>query len=150
VPALAKLLVAIDNARSAQRLLALALPMAKALGAELVLLHVWDIPGFFVDGLEPWALERLLAPVRERASAMLERELGHVRTKVPMARSLLRYGNAAIEIERVIAEEKPGLVVLGTHGPAGGIAAKLLRSANVPVLAVPVPLEVKPVEAART
>lgn len=148
--ALAKLLVSIDNPRNAERLLALALPMAKALGAELVLLHVWDIPGFFVDGLEPWALERLLAPVREKASAMLEREVGHVRTKVPMARSLLRYGKAEIEIERVIAEEKPDLVVLGTHGPTAGIAAKLLRTANVPVLAVPVSPELKTVEAART
>ena len=51
----------------------------------------------------------------------MKQYLATARKDVLATRPLLRRGVAAVEIERAIREQKPDLVVLGTHGrvPAG-------------------------------
>lgn len=141
-----RILLPIEYSDGVDALLASAVPLAEVLGAELIVLHVWHYPSMFVSGLEPWALERLLAPIRERASTMLETYCARARKCVPSVRPLLRCGEAAVEVERAIREEKADLVVLGTHGRhgfeswlPGSVSNRVLRRAMVPVLTVPLP-----------
>lgn len=120
--------------------------LARALGAELVLLHVVPetilIPGADLhlgaenvaranEGHRRWAEENLETRVKSLQASGLR------------ARSRLAVGAAVEEINRAAQSEGAELIVMGTHGRGavgrvflGSVAARVVQTAPCPVLTV--------------
>lgn len=137
------ILVPTDFSEGSEAALRYAVDFAKVMGAEIVVLHAFELP---VVGFPEGALiataelnERLL----EGARAGLDRELRtHAGSGVPM-RSVVKEGEAWRAIVDTADEVSAGLVVMGTHGRRGlprallgSVAEKVVRTAHCPVLTV--------------
>jgi universal stress protein A len=136
-------LCAIDFSETCQGALGLACALARALGAELLLVHVRD-PSPRSE-LRPERsrdeLERALAPARTELEAWrleAEKKLGRA------VEAVLVEGSAAEEIAHVAEARSCELVVTGTQGRTGlgrlvvgSVAARVLREAPCSVLVLP-------------
>lgn len=123
--------------------------LAVALGADLVLLHVAQIP----PGLDAGSRIRPLPDrdpvpagefVRDASMAELERHASELRRRGITVRSRVEIGEPVEVILRVAAEVDPAMIVIGTHGRSGiarvllgSIAERILRMADRPVVTVP-------------
>ena len=141
-----KVLVPTDFSEGASRALDYAAEIAAPLGAPLLLLHVYALPGVYTpDGVVP-----LPMPAQVDFDAGLERGLSQL---VERARSLgvaevqsrSVTGDAWREIVRAAKESGCDLIVMGTHGRSGlehlilgSTAERVIRKAHCPVLAVKV------------
>jgi|SRR5215831_11011742 len=139
-----KILCPIDFSETSRAALRTAVALGGRLGAELVLLHVYQMPsvalpdGFVVAGAEEMArlgrdVDEGMKTWRADAEAMGATQ---VRTETAI-------GPTAAEIERVASEGGFDIVVMGTHGRTGiahallgSTAEKLVRRAPCPVLTV--------------
>jgi len=137
------ILVATDFEESSERATQHAVDLAKKLGAELTLIHVYEVPEYvYFNGSLP-ATAAWIEPIRAAAEKQLEEALKKVRSRLPGATSLLRQGRPAEEIVRAATDTRPDLVVLGTHGRRGlshallgSVAERVVRTASAPVLTV--------------
>jgi nucleotide-binding universal stress UspA family protein len=136
------ILVAVDFGESSQEALETAVFLAKKFGAALTLTHTCEIPAYAYPGMAFVPMD-LLTPVEDAARQSLAGTLADVQKRVPVATGILRRGLAASETLAVIDEEKPDLVVMGTHGRKGmarallgSVAEKVVRLSSVPVLTV--------------
>ena len=136
------ILVPVDFAESSEQALDLAIDVARRYEASLTLLHCYEIPSYAYGGMSFVGAD-LLGPVEEAAREQLERELGKVRQRLPAAKAILRRGVPWTEILSGIEEQKPDLVVMGTHGRRGlsrallgSVAERIVRMSPVPVLIV--------------
>lgn len=139
---IAKLLVPFDLEPCSHRALALAIDLARTWGSELVVLHVWEVPGYAYSGLE-FSTVDILAPMREAAERRFEDALVDYDAKLPGMKTMLRSGSPWSEIRDAIREEEPDLVVMGTnarHGfdrfMLGSVAEKTVQTSPSPVLTV--------------
>jgi nucleotide-binding universal stress UspA family protein len=118
--------------------------LAKALGGEVVLLHVsaeallYGETPFGMDGLEK--LYAAQAQWAERELAATAARLGAEGVKASWRR---RVGVPHEEIVKVAAEEGAAYIVIGTHGRGGvqrfmlgSVADRVVRAAACPVLTV--------------
>jgi nucleotide-binding universal stress UspA family protein len=135
-----KILVPIDFGPASNEALNAAIEMAKRDGAELELVHVWEIPTYSYATLE-YAPTDILGPIRDAAQAQLAETLARVKKDVPRTVGTLKQGAAWQEVLGVIESSKPDLVVMGTHGRKGvrrmllgSVAEKIVRTCPVPVL----------------
>lgn len=109
-------------------------------GAELVLIHAVDIPEpprFLGDRFPP--RELLLDTQREGTETRLAKLVDSLAGA--RIRSVVRFGRAAEQIEKVAAEMGADLIVAGKHGERswmgrgpGSTAERLSRSCGIPVL----------------
>jgi nucleotide-binding universal stress UspA family protein len=134
------LVVPIDFGEASERALGTAIDLAQRFGAELTLVHVYEIPAYAYAGLT-FATADLLAPIEDAALAALDAKLREVKAKLPGAKAVLRRGPPALEILATIEEIRPDLVVMGTHGRQGisrallgSVAEKVVRLSPSPVL----------------
>jgi len=130
---------AVDFSEPSRSALAAAADLARRLGAELTLLHVYEPPAVANEAL----VERY-----GRAAIDLERQLGEWRAEGESragrpAHSTILIGKPAVEIERFAREGGFHLLVLGSHGRGGverlvlgSLAERVLREAPCPVLVV--------------
>jgi len=136
------ILCAVDFSPCSRRALDHAVHLARELEAELILLHIYQLPTFqYPEGMMPNTVE-VMQEVEKRSQAALER------WRVVAERELGRPVRALIEIGtpgRRVAEmaEKLGadVIVLGTHGRTGikrlllgSVAERVMRHAKCPVL----------------
>jgi nucleotide-binding universal stress UspA family protein len=128
-PASSRILVATDFSSHAVHAAEVGSRLARALGAEVVLMHA-DEP----------LIELTHSNAHMRRRRMDIAELGA--RGVP-ARSLFRVGKPAREIVDAAAEEDAAMVVMGTRGRTaavgallGGVAYEVIRKASCPVLTV--------------
>jgi nucleotide-binding universal stress UspA family protein len=138
-----RILVATDFSDTADRALEYALGLAAALGAEVILMHAYEVPVYaFPDGAF-LATTEISERLAEAARTALDSAIAaRAASKVPL-RGVLRTGTPWTEIEAVAKEEKVDLVVVGTHGRKGiarallgSVAEKIVRTAPCPVLSV--------------
>lgn len=132
------LLVPVDFSPTSLRALALAKDLAKALGAEIALVHAYEVP-FTIGDLSPMLVQQFYAeavPSITRSFDDLAREHGVTRT-------FFQEGAPGPEICRVAEELRPQFIVMGTHGRTklrhlvmGSVAAYVVRHASVPVITV--------------
>ena len=142
------ILVPHDFSQSANHAAALARDVAKVYGAQIVLLHVIDLP----HQLSPDAVvipEANGAPINVQDYARTSAE-NHVQDLAQRlakdgaaATTFVRFGSPVEEIVRFADEQHADLIVMGTHGRtgirhliAGSVAERVVRSAKVPVLTV--------------
>jgi nucleotide-binding universal stress UspA family protein len=138
------ILVATDFEASSAEAVETAVGLAQTLGAQLTLLHVWEIPIY--PYMEFMLNSDVIASVEDRAVNRLAEGLESVRKVLPDAQSLLKSGEPWDGILEAIQELKPDLVVLGTHGRRGvshvmlgSVAEKVVRLSPVPVLTLRTP-----------
>ena len=138
---LRKILFANEGSPAADRALLYVEHLARLESAEVVVVHVFEVPGRYaaIDAYEDLraSFDRAAWAVVDDAVAELEK--GDVR-----ARGLVREGPAAQIILQVADEESASLIVMGTRGPSsaaelllGSVSAEVLRRARCPVMAVP-------------
>jgi nucleotide-binding universal stress UspA family protein len=123
--------------RAAQRL-------AGALGAELVLLHVFVETPLFFEG--PFAGERVrevYASARAWVQEQIDKWAADARATGRTVRAALRTGVPYQEIVAAARDEGADLVVLGTHGRGGldrallgSVADRVIRTAPCPVMTI--------------
>ena len=124
------ILVPVDFREASLAALKIARDLAARLGAKVVLLHVYTSHAMAFPDTDPIA--SAVRTMIERLAA----ENGGLET-------ILRSGDPAAEILKVIEEIKPAMVVMGTHDGKGlghllasSVTEKVVRSSAVPVLTV--------------
>ena len=138
-----KILCPVDFSPGADRALAKAEELAKAMNAEIELLHVYQVPVLaFPDTpvtVSPAFISELVSSA-ERALSLL---VDNVRARHVSATSHLAQGQPAQEIVARAHAIKADLIVIGTHGRSGfvrfmvgSVAERVVRTATVPVLTV--------------
>jgi manganese transport protein len=130
--------VAVEFAGADDDVLAQAAALARAHGAEVVVVHVVEGTGAQLHG--PEADDRESRADRQRMAALLE----HLRADGLRARGELGYGVPAEQLARLAQEGGFDLLVLGSHGhrfladmALGQTVAPLLHRLTIPVLVVP-------------
>lgn len=117
--------------------------LARALGAEIVLLHVAVEAPLYNEG--PFGLDTqgVYEAQRQWADETLERRAAAIRGQGITTRWLRRAGVPFQEIVETAAAEQADLIVIGTHGRSGlnrlllgSVADRVIRLAPCPVLAV--------------
>lgn len=120
-----------------------AIDYARVFGAELVLMHAFEIPIMgFPDGALV-ATAELTTRIMEGAQAGMDRQLANRKTSGITMRGIIKQGDPWHMVNETVAEVGAGLVIMGTHGRTGlsraligSTAEKVVRTANVPVLTV--------------
>lgn len=142
------ILVAVDFDGGAREAIEYAKAEAARMGAEVVLVHAYQLPEYAYPGFEPApaVLPVLSNEVQAAAKKALE-ELAHEHD----VRGIVRGGDAAEEILATARETGAELIVMTTHGRKGlshlllgSVTEKVIRKSRVPVLVVPL----RPAEAA--
>lgn len=139
-----KILCATDFSSCAEQAIDQAVRLARALGAELVLLHVAVEAPLFREGLAgSEEVRRVFAAQRDWARATLEERAAACRGAGVPTVALVVPGVPAQEILSAAETEAADLIVLGTHGRGGfarwllgSVADRVVRSARCPVLTV--------------
>lgn len=130
------IIVPTDFSSAADSVLRQAEALARQNGARLLIVHVEEPPMAYGGGEIPTVIPE---PDTARIAAMLER-VKPLDASIPFGHRLAM-GDPAAEICRIAAEEKAGMIVLGTHGRTGmfrllmgSVAESVLRHAPCPVL----------------
>jgi universal stress protein A len=125
-----------DFSTASDAALAHAETLAKQAGARLLIVHVEEPPLAYGGGELYYGLPE---PNSERIQRMLE-DVKPVDPAVPYEHRLTM-GDPAAEVVRIAEEEKPEMIVMGTHGRTGltrllmgSVAEAIVRRSPCPVL----------------
>jgi nucleotide-binding universal stress UspA family protein len=139
---MAHVLIAVDFDDASHRAIDLGKELAKGLGADVTLVHVYHLPIYTYPGLEPTLLPGFTQEVTGAARHALEK----LAAEVGVSRAILREGDPTTEILATAEDVGASMIVVGTHGRRGlshvllgSVAEKVVRSSRVPVLTVRVP-----------
>ncbi len=140
-----RVLHATDFSAASSRAFKRAVDIAKASGAELLLVHV--LPSVFpvvADGyVSPQVYEDLEAATRADGQKRLDRLARRARASGARVKSLLLEGAPHERIAQAARARKADMVVIGTHGRTGfaklvlgSVASRVLAISPCPVLTV--------------
>jgi nucleotide-binding universal stress UspA family protein len=149
-----RILVATDFSETSGAALAYAVGLGKALGAEITVAHVYELPVYgFPDGVMVASVDvatRIMTSAQDTTRALCDRH----RTSGVSLTPLVRQGICWEEIHSIADEVRADLIVIGTHGRTGlahallgSMAEKIIRTATRPVLTIHAPA--KPAESAK-
>lgn len=135
-----RILAAVDFSSASALALDNAARLARRLGAELMVVHVHQVPAAaFADGTGDGGDEAVVRRL-ERELEVFAREHGGAGIAFECGVS---QGEPAFEIVRAAEDLKADLIVVGTHGRGGlahmvmgSVAEDVIRRAGVPVLVV--------------
>ncbi len=141
---LRRILVPTDFSEHSKKALRYAAEFGRVHGAEVLLLHVVELPLYPVSfGVGPVAMppieEELKQAVRQHLVKLQEQEL-----PPPLqSRTFVREGRPFLEVIAAAREFEADMIVMGTHGYSGvkhvllgSTAEKVVRKAPCPVLTV--------------
>jgi nucleotide-binding universal stress UspA family protein len=139
-----RMLVPTDFSPPSERAWDLARRFARAVGAEIVLLHVFVPPPPYVDAPFPDVqIAEIYAQSRKWVEEQLAKWGATARNEGLAVKTLLRDGVAHKEIVAAARDEGADLIAMGTHGYSGverlllgSVAEKVIRLAHCPVLAI--------------
>jgi nucleotide-binding universal stress UspA family protein len=143
-PVFSRIVVPTDFSAGAEGAWSLAQRLARATGAELILVHVLVETPLYSE--TPWTMGHMKETYAQ-ARAWIEQSLGawvaSASSSGLAARAALREGVPHREIIAVADEEGAELILLGTHGRGGidrallgSVADRVVRSASCPVMTV--------------
>lgn len=141
-PKFQRILVPHDFGAPAESALAYALGLADKLGAQLTVLHAYEVPDYgFPDAIV--ASFEFASEVERRATNALQQIQTRTRGSNREVETMLRRGTPWAEIVGVAESLPADLIVMGTNGRTGmprlllgSVAEKVIRSAPCPVLTV--------------
>jgi nucleotide-binding universal stress UspA family protein len=136
------LLVAHDFSETAERALDYAIELAAKLGAQVTVLHAYEIPTYgYPEGIALTA--EVMGDIQRISEEGLQAVVTRSRRPGLKVSSILRQGPAWSEIDAVAKDHGVDLIVMGTHGRKGisrallgSVAEKVVRTAPCPVLTV--------------
>jgi len=139
-----RILVPTDFSRQSERAWATARRLARAVGADLVLLHVFvEMPLYSESPLSGERIHEAYAAARTWAAEQLEQWAATGRAEGVGVKTLLRTGIPHDEIVATARDEGADLVAIGTHGRGGlnrlmlgSVCDRVIRLSSCPVLAV--------------
>jgi nucleotide-binding universal stress UspA family protein len=142
--AMKKILIPTDFSDCARRAEEGAVALGRALGAELILLHVAVEVPLYNEGMSGLVNPRAVYEAqRAWAENTLAARAAELRGMGVSARCVIRSGVAVDEILALAAEEGCDLIVIGTHGRGGlsrfflgSVADRVVRLATCPVMTV--------------
>ncbi len=138
-----KVLVPTDFGPGSDRAMAYAAELAKSFGAEIVLMHAYEIPMVgFPDG-SLVATAEIASRVSEGAQVGLDRAAAALSMSGVRITKLLKQGPTWRTIVDTATESGAEMIVMGTHGRhglpralLGSVAEKVVRMSPCPVLTV--------------
>jgi nucleotide-binding universal stress UspA family protein len=144
-----KILIPTDFSDCARRAEETAMALGRALGGELILLHVAAQTPLYNEGMRGLVDPRKVYEAqREWAETTLAARAAEIRGTGVVAQSVIRSGVAVDEILTLAAEQGCDLIVIGTHGRGGlsrfflgSVADRVVRLAPCPVMTVRLPSE---------
>lgn len=135
------IVVPVDFEAASAKAITTAKDLAARFGADVVLVHVYQLPVYTYPGLEP----TLLPGFHTEVTAAAQRAVDELAKRESM-RAVLREGDPATEILAAAEEMNAAMIVMGTHGRTGlahlflgSVAEKVVRKSKVPVLTVRAP-----------
>jgi len=139
-----KILVATDFSPLAIHAQKLAIDLARALGAETTVLHVYSLPTYlFVDGSTYVPPPKVVAEILADAARGLAVAVDAAAASGVTVSTVSQEGDPKEVIVRYADEHGFDLIVLGTHGrrglarlALGSVAEHVVRAAKQPVLTV--------------
>jgi nucleotide-binding universal stress UspA family protein len=150
------ILVPTDFGEPSEAALDYALELARVLGAEIALMHAYELPMIGMPDGTIIATADMANRILEGAKLGLDRQLASRQTAGVPVRAIIKQGDARQAVNETAEEVKAGLIVMGTHGRRGlpraligSVAEKVVRTAKVPVLTVHAG-EAAPAEAGET
>ena len=136
------ILVPVDFEEGSRRALAFAKELARGLGDELALVHVYTLPVYIYPGLGPSPTPFFHPEISDAARAALDQ----LAKDAGVQRAILRDGDAADQILATAAELGARMIVMGTHGRRGfahlllgSVAERIVRQSPIPVVTVRAP-----------
>jgi len=143
MPTIERILCPVDFSETSEHALRYAIDLATRLDASVLIVHAYQLPAYALpDGgilARPEFAVDLTTQIQEFLDKLVERYSAHG----VVLRDRLVEGMPYVEINRVAAEEKVDLVVMGTHGRTGvkhlllgSVAERVVRTSSVPVLTV--------------
>ncbi len=136
-----KILFANEGSPAADRALLYVEHLARQGGAEVVVLHAYEVPSRYAM---TDVYEELCADFEKAAWAVVDDAVEELERVGVSTRGVVREGPAARAILEVADQENVSLIVLGTRGPSsaaelllGSVSTEVLRFARCPVMAVP-------------
>lgn len=145
-----KILFPTDFSKASLNAFSYALRFAAKIDAEIITLHVYELPpAIAIENydflLETYRVTELTefedykSEVPRLRKIAEKLDLGHIQLK-----HVLRQGDAVLEILDTIKEDKPDFVIMGTRGASGfkevflgTVAERVINQSRVPVLAIP-------------
>jgi nucleotide-binding universal stress UspA family protein len=144
VPATRRILFASDLSSASGRAFAVAMDLAKALKADLLLVHAVApvVPAEAVYApIADWAA--LTRDIKKATQGALDRLAAAARRRRLRVQTAIASGYAAEEILRIARERRVFAIVMGTHGRsglsrllAGSVATRVVAQATCPVVTV--------------
>ena len=144
--ALQRILMATDFSAYSKEAFDYAVYLAKSLGADLYLLHVFEPPFYPPPGMPlkvPPDVHRWIAELKEEESKRLKALVDEAQQKGAKVHTIFKEGEPFVEILKTAEEITADLIVLSTHGRTGlvrilmgSVAERVVRRAPCPVLTV--------------
>lgn len=134
---------AVDFSKGSDRALEHAAALAKATGARVELLHVYQLPVLALPDGVVTATPEFVARLTNQAQEVLDMHRKRLAALGVQASTCLLEGSAVETIVRHATQRADAMLVLGTHGRSGfkrfvlgSTAERVVRLASVPVLTV--------------
>ena len=138
-----RILCPVDLSETSKPAFEYAVALAAQLGAELELLHVYQLPAYALPegGLE--ILAGLEVELENRLQQQLDAFVKHSTEPSVKITTVLSKGIPYVEITHAAKQHKADLIVIGTHGRTGlahlligSVAERVVRTSEVPVLSI--------------
>jgi nucleotide-binding universal stress UspA family protein len=138
-----KILCPVDFSPGSEHAVTKASELASALGAELELMHAYQLPVLALPDSSITVSPTYVAELTTRAQQALDKHVESLKQKGVTASTRLTEGNPAEAIVERAKEIGATMIVMGTHGRSGfrrfllgSTAERVVRTATVPVLTV--------------
>ena len=139
-----RILVPTDFSAQAGKAWATARRLARAVGAELVLLHVFvEVPLYSETPFSGERIREAYAAARTWTAEQLEKLAAEARAEGITVKTLTRTGVPHDEIVAAARDEAADLIAIGTHGRGGlnrlmlgSVCDRVIRLSSCPVLSI--------------
>lgn len=133
-----------DFSEPSTHALQIAVDLAKLTGAEIHLVHAYQVPIYAMPDGAVLARPEYLQEITDEVARQLDHATSKHNGSGVKMRSHVVMGTPFQEINRVAKEVGAGLIVMGTHGRSGlthfllgSVTERVVRTSTVPVLTVP-------------
>jgi nucleotide-binding universal stress UspA family protein len=141
-----RILVPVDFSSGSERAVHKATELAKALGAAIDILHVYQLPVFALPDSSVTVSPTYIADLTDRAQRALNKHRDELAQTDIAVQTRLLEGVPAQSIVDYAKEIGAEMIVMGTHGHSGfrrfllgSTAERVVRMASTPVLTVHLP-----------
>ncbi len=138
-----RILVATDFSDASEAALDYGIALAKALDANIVVVHVYELPIYGFAGGAMIATSEMVTAIMDGAQTACDAMCARRKDSGVAISQVVREGTSWLEVQRIADEVDADLIIVGTrarkgiaHALLGSVAEKIIRTATRPVLTV--------------